>query len=93
MTQQLVVSKFHLKPVLTQDAVQVTGENIFAVAEWCGGMVVSHDRFLPYVEVRTNKRRMLQAKIGMWVVVFSGNFDVLVYTDEMFKQTFRPAGE
>lgn len=99
MADQLIVKSFIPKPVQVL-AVQVTKDNMEAVAIWCKGDVrtmaareeterhPANDEFL-YVKVNVYKPQKIdqtQAKIGMWVIKRGANFKV--YTDQAFKNSY-----
>lgn len=81
------------------DAIQVTSENMNAVAEWCGGEVRDQ------VEIKGGVRNKNQAHIyltavgyrrqtmafpGDWILCSGESFRV--YTDKAFKHSFEPVG-
>lgn len=95
----LKIQHFIPKPVEVT-AVQVTADNMEAVAVWCKGDVrtmaareaterqPANDEFV-YVKVnvyKPQKTEQTQAKIGMWVIKRGANFKV--YTDQAFKNNY-----
>lgn len=87
-TQRFVRKQFGV------DAVQVTPENIEAVAEWCGGTVMHNgdkeghlSRDFIKVNVHMPKdEKQTQAYFGDWVLRSGRSFKV--YTDSAFGKSF-----
>jgi hypothetical protein len=75
------------------EAFQVTPGNIFKVAEWCGGEILStdaiKDRSNLYVKIREPHQKNARAFVGYWITKSETGFKV--YTDEGFKKNFVPA--
>jgi len=75
------------------DAMQVTAENIFEIAEWCGGTVKGYDSVFDsphvYVEVPVamkNSFKRDKAFVGDWVTRTERSFKA--YRNEAFKIAF-----
>lgn len=87
------------KPFVVE-AIQVTSNNVFEVAEWCNGEVKkSSPKSAPagqtgeelYVKVKVIKAqndKQSQAFVGDWVLRSGNNFKV--YTNKAFLTTFEP---
>jgi hypothetical protein len=75
------------------EAFQVTPENIFQVAKWCGGQILStdaiKDRSNLYVKIQAPHQKNARAFVGYWITKSDTGFKV--YTDEGFKKNFEPA--
>lgn len=88
----LKTDKFARKPFYV-DAIQVTAENMEAVAEWCQGDVVKTEApKANYIKVRVHRPmtpRQTQAFVGDWVLYAGTGFKV--YTDRAFQGSFEPA--
>lgn len=93
--------KYVRKPFFV-DAVQVTAENMQAVAEWCTGEVRSdfQDSGEPgtadvkYIHVRVHRPandRQTKAYISNWILYAGTGYKV--YTDKAFKSCFEPDQE
>jgi hypothetical protein len=83
---------YQRKPFFVE-GVQVTDENLEAVADWCGGEIRTQhtmsDGDKRYIKVRVHhpiSERQTKAYAGDWVL-FSGN-GYKVYTDAAFVKTF-----
>ena len=73
------------------DAVQVTLDNIAAVATWCDGKVIVDTP--PYIKVKVKRplaERQTRAFVGDWVLS-SGN-GYKVYTQSSFEKNFEDVG-
>jgi hypothetical protein len=93
-TVMLETQKYRRKPFFVE-AVQVTQDNLEAVASWTGGKVQTLDAVAeknqnaPYVKVnvpRAVTERQTQAFIGDWVLKAGSGFKC--YTDKAFKKSF-----
>lgn len=88
----LKTDKFARKPLYV-DAIQVTDENMEAVAEWCQGDVVKTEApKANYIKVRVHRPmtpRQTQAFVGDWVLYAGKGFKV--YNDKAFKNYFDAA--
>ena len=74
------------------EAVQVTLENMAAVATWCEGKVIVDTP--PYIKVKVKRplaERQTRAFVGDWVLS-SGN-GYKVYTQSSFEKNFEDVGE
>jgi hypothetical protein len=75
------------------EAFQVTPGNIFKVAEWCGGKILStdaiKDRSNLYIKIQEQHQKNARAFVGYWITKSDTGFKV--YTDEGFKKNFIPA--
>lgn len=74
-------------------AVRITGDNIQAVATWCGGTIGKSSGEHPklYVLVNTqqyNKLMQSKAYVGDWVILIDDRFKH--YRDESFRAAFHP---
>lgn len=91
-TMTLKTDKFARKPFYV-DAIQVTGENMEAVAEWCQGNVVKAEPpKASYIKVRVHRPmtpRQTQAFVGDWVLYAGTGFKV--YNDRAFRNHFETA--
>ena len=75
-------------------AIQVTGENLSDIAEWCDGQVKATGKVekgiqTPFVKVQVKRPlnvRQTQAFVGDWVLWNGTGFKV--YTDSAFKKCF-----
>lgn len=94
-------TKFVRKPFYVE-AVQVTNENMDAVALWCGGDVRTSTPAHPadgtnpvrYIKVnvlRPMNERQTRAHVGDWVLSSGNNFKV--YADKAFTGSFDVANE
>lgn len=95
----VVTTKYTRKP-FDVDAVRVTDDNMSAVAEWCGGTVVTVDEpsgkctrriDVPLKRIITTQRQNGAAYVGSWVLKSNDRFSV--YTDRNLKGTFVPRVE
>lgn len=87
------------KPFVVE-AIQVTQENVFEVAEWCGGEVkksppksapagqTGEDLYVKVKVIKAQNDRQSQAFVGDWVLRSGNNFKV--YTNKAFLATFDP---
>lgn len=86
----LVVKKYQRKPIYVT-AVQVTPENMEAVASWCSGSIVeSHEKQTRFIKVRVHnpqRPRQTHAYLGDWVL-YSEYYGYKVYTPGAFKNAF-----
>jgi hypothetical protein len=84
----LEVAKYSRKPFVV-DAIQVTGDNVTAVAEWCNGEV--HDANGPGTYIKVQVKRALSARqtkafVGDWVLKAGTGYKV--YTPNAFANGF-----
>jgi len=80
----------YLRKTFEVQAVQVTDGNIYDVAKWCSGGIMSEDGS-PFIKVRVERvlnERQTRAFPGDWVV-FAGR-GYKVYTDRAFRASFDP---
>lgn len=74
------------------DAVQVTRANLYDVAKWCDGEVLTEKKTgKKFIKVRVERplnERQTQAFTGDWVLFTAGGFKV--YTTQAFERTFEP---
>lgn len=88
--------KFARKPFYI-DAVQVTEENMEAVAKWCGGTISVSGRGDKYIDVDVHApqtERQKKAFVNDWVLYADfAHAGFKVYTPVSFKNTFVPAKE
>ena len=75
------------------EAIQVTEENIKAVAEWCRGKVLHAQRTAgtiePYIKVQTHRpanKKQTMAFIGDWILRAETGFKI--YTDAAMQNSF-----
>jgi hypothetical protein len=91
---ELSPAKYVRKPFYI-DGVQVTADNMAAVAAWCGGILQSKDTRsgpVPYVSVAVThpvNERQTMAYVGDWVLKANTTFKV--YTAKAFEQNFEPS--
>lgn len=92
---QLPTKKF-IRKSFPVDAIQVTPENMQAVAKWCAG-TIKHDGekeghlSRDYIKVRVAfpiNERQTQAYLGDWVLKSGKSFKV--YTNSAFEKSFFP---
>jgi len=86
----LEVQTFVRKP-FSVEAVQVTDENMDAVAKWCQGDVRTADKGDPFIKVRVHNPltdRQTKAFVGDWVLYAGKGYKV--YTDKAFERSFDP---
>lgn len=83
----LDISTYLRKPFEVQ-AVQVTEDNIYDIAKWCSGEIMSEDgkRFIKVRVERVLNERQTRAFAGDWVLFAGKSFKV--YTDKAFKTSF-----
>jgi hypothetical protein len=89
MTAEFHTAKYVRKP-FDVEAIQVTEENMEAVAFWCNGALCASDGVPPYVQVwvkRAQGQRQTQAYVGDWVL-YSERGGFKVYLDKAFRKTF-----
>jgi hypothetical protein len=87
--------KFVRKPFYVE-AIQVTGDNLFEVAEWCGGRVLEtpskegekKSLFIKVNVVKPLNDRQTKAFAGDWVLKSGTTFKV--YAQKAFLGTFDP---
>lgn len=85
--------KYARKPFYV-DAIQVTLENVFEVAEWCQGDVVdlldgNDEKADAYIKVRVHRplnERQTKAYVGDWVLYAGTGYKV--YTKKAFEASF-----
>jgi hypothetical protein len=85
-------AKYARKP-FEVDAVQVTAENIDAIAKWCQGEV-QMDGENKYIKVRVARvlnERQTKAYVGDWVLYAGAGYKV--YTEKAFKKSFDTIGD
>jgi hypothetical protein len=85
------VKKYCRKP-FEIEAVQVTLENMAAVAEWCGGSVITEETS-KFVKVNVTKPlndRLTRAFVGDWVT--KASYGYKVYTNKAFGREFQELG-
>lgn len=88
---QLATTRFMRKPFFV-DGIEVTLDNMKAVAEWCHGHVVENTE-KPFVRVpvfRASNRRQTEAYIGFWVLISKhrGERSFKVYDPEWLNEHF-----
>lgn len=87
-TPGLAIKEYARKPFNVR-AVQVTAENMAAVAAWCGGKVLEETSTLSYIKVKVHQPldvRQTKAYIGDFVVYVKG---YKVYPAKAFNNSFR----
>lgn len=92
---ELHPEKFARRPFFV-DAIQVTAENLDAVAAWCMGETRTTEQTAEekYVKVRVHRpltERQTKAFVGDWVLYAGTGFKV--YTPKAFEKSFEPLGE
>lgn len=76
------------------DAIQVTNENLVAVAEWCGGKLADADG-RPFIQMRipgAMNARLNQAFADDWVMDM-GDKKFAIYTSKAFDRNFEATKE
>ena len=71
------------------EAVQITEENLYLVAEWCGGRVLrigGGHKFIRVGVVRDNEYREAKVRPGDWLVTIAD--ELWHFKDEDFKADF-----
>lgn len=82
---------YRRKP-LEVEAVQVTSENLYEVAEWCGGAVHTIKTgeetkvFINVPVINSNRNPQFRASIGSWVLSSESGFKV--YSERSFNNAF-----
>lgn len=79
----------YVRKVFAVNAVQVTAENLFEVAEWCGGEVKAAEDGKAYVKVKVHRplnEKQTRAQVGDWVLESTTGFKV--YTERAFANSF-----
>lgn len=84
-------AKYARKP-FDVDAVQVTAENMDAVAKWCQGEVQTDgdQKFIKVRVARVLNERQTKAYVGDWVLYAGAGYKV--YTEKAFKKSFDVKG-
>lgn len=87
-----VTTQKYVRKPFEVDAVQVTAENISAVADWCLGEVIEENgaRFIKVKVPRVLNDRQTKAFVGDWVLHAGGGFKV--YMSKAFNQSFDKTG-
>ena len=87
----VVTSQYVRKPLYVE-AVQITPENLDAVAEWCQGQVKQEERErVRYIRVRVHNPitpRQTKAFIGDWILYTTKGYKI--YPNNAFVSTFDP---
>jgi len=80
----------YLRKPFEVQAVQVTENNLYDIAKWCEGEIMSEDgkKFIKVRVDRVVNERQKQAFPGDWVLWAGKTFKV--YTDRAFKGSFDP---
>jgi len=76
------------------NAVQITAENLEAVASWCGGSIqtdVDTRKYVKVATIRPLRERQTQAYVGDWVL--KTEVGLKVYTNKAFTRGFVHAPE
>ena len=91
---ELVTQRFMQNPLFV-DAVQVTAENMAAVAEWCEGNIIAPTSDTKtYVKVNViqpQSVRQTRAFVTDWVLKTTKGFKV--YSNKAFDKSFQPVKE
>lgn len=80
--------KYARKPFYV-DAIQVTAENMKAVAKWCQGTITTDGDGVDYIKVRVHRpltEDQTKAYIGKWVLYAGTGYKV--YTAAAFEKSF-----
>jgi hypothetical protein len=87
-TATLEISKFMHKPVFVE-AVQVTAENMEAIADWCGGAIQKSGEnvFIKANVPGAKSNRHTKAFAGDWVL--KTDHGVKIYTPKAFEFSFQ----
>lgn len=78
---------------LTVEAVQITSENMAAVAEWCGGTIQTDGVRKEYIRVAVLKplnERQTCGYVGDWVL--KTDIGLKIYLNRAFRRAFVEAG-
>jgi hypothetical protein len=85
-------SVYNRKP-LQVEAIQVTDDNLYEIAKWCGGDVHTHPvNSKKHIEVKVLHplhKKQSRAAIGDWVLKSEQGFKI--YADSAFRKGFEPA--
>jgi hypothetical protein len=75
------------------DAVQITDDNMSAIADWCLGEIAEErgNKFIRVKVLRVINDRQTKGFVGDWVLLAGGGFKV--YTTKAFLQSFDPTGD
>lgn len=87
-------TQMYVRRPLEVEAVQVTKDNLYEVAKWCQGLVLTDKQGVKYVKVKvinSSANMLREADVGCWVLKSQRGFKV--YTDEAFEYSFIPAEE
>lgn len=92
IVSKVETNRFVRKPFFV-DAVQVTRDNMYQVADWCFGTVVTKDDkdedITPYIQVRVLqplREKQTKAYPTNWVLYAGRGYKI--YTDKAFKASF-----
>lgn len=91
---EIVETQNFIRRPFTVKAIQVTPENIEAVAKWCGGEILESEdkgeqlsrRYIKVKTVNPKDRDQSMAFLGRWVLKSGRQFKV--YTDAAFRKNF-----
>jgi hypothetical protein len=96
----IITTTFQRKTFVVQ-AIQITGENLSELAEWCGGELI--ESYTPEIHLRSGNYRTghpciemtvgrngqkIRAFIGDWITHIQGSEKFKIYRDKTFKEAF-----
>lgn len=92
-----IETKQYVTKVSMIDAIQITAENMEAVAEWCGGEIEERDfttrnktttviKLIKVKVTRAMNRRQTEGHIGDYILLRGGDFKV--YTEKAFLSSY-----
>ena len=87
----MIETFFYVRKPLVVEAVQVTEENLYEVAKWCGGDVKTFegDRSIEVNVLHPNTKAQGIAKPGMWIL--RSNQGYKIFNDRAFVRGFDKA--
>lgn len=84
---------YERKPLVVE-AVRVTAENLYEVAQWCGGEIhkalPSDQKFIEVAVLHPLHKKQTRANVGDWVLKSDQGFKI--YADTAFQKGFHIAG-
>jgi len=87
-TEELQLEEYERNPYIVK-AIQVTAENMEAVAKWCGGNIQKTKAGTKYISVKVHNPltpRQTKAFVNDWVLFAKG---YKVYTQHAFQASFK----
>jgi len=90
----MMTQTYQRKP-LTVEAVQVTEDNLYDIAKWCGGDVRTHNvtgkKFIQVDVLHPLNPKQTKATVGEWVLKSGQGFKI--FSDAAFKKGWEPVGQ